>query len=157
MKLKITKDWLNRKAAQDDNLEVAAGSFPAEILGNQGASLPELGRTIPAFGKLINLCRRRNRMRMEQLAEAAAIDVDEIILIELNPAYVPEPRTVFQLSRVLGLPERRMLELSGNLIARDMQLCEHAVLFAARSQPLELLTSEELEALNDFVTFLSGK
>jgi transcriptional regulator with XRE-family HTH domain len=111
----------------------------------------------PAFGVLINLWRRKKGLRIDALAEAARIDVAELLEIERNLNYVPEPRTVYQLAKTLQLPSERMLELSGNLIVRDSSLGKQAVRFAARSESVEKLSKDEQRALEEFVKFLSEK
>jgi hypothetical protein len=50
-----------------------------------------------------------------------------------------------------------MLQLSGNVIARDQTLGQEAVRFAARSESVEKLNKDEQRALEEFVKFLSEK
>jgi hypothetical protein len=94
---------------------------------------------------------------MDALADRAQIDLTELIEIERNLHYTPEPRTVYQLAKTLELPSERMLELSGNLVVRDSSLGEEAVRFAARSESVEKLSKDEQRALEEFVKFLSEK
>ena len=155
MKLKIDKHWLDKRSAQEDMLEVAAGSFPYELLNEPAVQIPDRDKVIPAFGRLINLCRRQSNMSIEELAAKAQVDVDKVLKIEIDVNYVPEPYIVHQLATILHLPEERMLELSGNIIPHDKQLSNRAVSFAARSEPLRKLTPEEQQALNEFVSYLS--
>ena len=124
MKLNLSKEWLTKHANRDDKVDVSAGVFSIDMLKYQqhtqkissiDASAEDNPR--PAFGKLINLWRRKKGWRMEDLAEKANIDLAEIIEIERDMRYTPEPRTVYQLSRTLGLSNERMLQLSGNVIA----------------------------------------
>lgn len=92
---------------------------------------------------------------MEKLAELANVDLCEVLNIEEAPEYKAEPRTVCQLAHVLQLPEDRVLELSGNTVARDEQLREDAVRFAASAQSLEKLSAVEKQALEHFVKRLA--
>ncbi len=75
--------------------------------------------------------------------------------IERGEGFVPEPRTVHQIAQVLKLPERRLLELAGLTEVRDRRLREATVRFAARSEPIEELRPEELEALEEYVKVLA--
>jgi len=164
MKMNLSKEWLRQRAALDDKADVSAGTLdlnrlPAarssNVVSTQASAEAESPN--PAFGRLINLWRRKKGLRIESLAEKARIDVGELIEIERNLNYVPEPRTVYQLAKTLDLPSERMLELSGNLIARDSSLGEEAVRFAARSESVEKLSKDEQRALEEFVKFLSEK
>ncbi|TAM79795.1 MAG: XRE family transcriptional regulator [Acidobacteria bacterium] len=163
MKMNLSVDWFRRRAALDDKAEVSAGTLdlnrlPAtrssNVVSMQGAVNENPS---PAFGLLVNLRRRKKGLRIEALAKAARIDVTELIEIERNLNYVPEPRTVYQLANALQLPSDRMLELSGNLTVRDSSLGQEAVRFAARSESVEKLSKEESRALEEFVKFLSEK
>lgn len=111
----------------------------------------------PAFGTLINLWRRKRGLRLDVLADKAGIDAAELIEIEKNLTYVPEPRTVYQLAKTLDLPSERLLELSGNLVVRNSSLGREAVRFAAKSESVEKLSRDEQRALEEFVKFLSEK
>lgn len=164
MKMNLTKEWFRQRAALDDRADVSAGMLdlnrlaaarPPNVESMQGAAEAESPN--PAFGRLINLWRRKKGLRIDVLAEKARIDVGELIEIERNLNFVPEPRTVYQLAKTLDLPGERMLELSGNLIVRDSSLGQEAVRFAARSESVEKLSKDEQRALEEFVKFLSEK
>lgn len=164
MKLNLSKEWLRRRASLDDRADVSAGTLdlnrlpasrPSNVVSMQAAAESESPN--PAFGLLINLWRRKKGLRIDALAEAARIDVAELIEIERNLNYVPEPRTVYQLAKTLQLPSERMLELSGNLVVRDSSVEQQAVRFAARSESVEKLSKDEQRALEEFVKFLSEK
>jgi transcriptional regulator with XRE-family HTH domain len=164
MKMNFSKEWLRRRAALDDKADVSAGTLNLNRLPGSRTSRvvsiqasAETDSPNPAFGLLINLWRRNKGLRIEVLAEKARIDAAELIEIERNLNYVPEPRTVYQLAKTLDLPGERMLELSGNLMVRDSSLGQEAVRFAARSDSVERLSKEEQRALEEFVKFLSEK
>ncbi len=154
MRFTFNKEWLQKNADRDDNLEIAAGSFSLDQLPPAEGD-PGDRTTVLAFGRLINLCRRKRGWTIEGLASSARIDVSEAIRIERDASYVPGPRTVFQLSTALGLPRERMLQLSGNMIVRDRGLGEQAVRFAARSASVEKLSRQEHLALEEFVKYLN--
>ena len=164
MKMNLSQEWLRQRAALDDKAEVSAGTLdlnrlsaarPSNVISMKSSAESESPN--PAFGRLINLWRRKRGLRIEILADKARIDVAELIEIERNLNYVPEPRTVYQLAKTLELPSDSMLELSGNLIVRESSLGQEAVRFAARSESVEKLSKDEQRALEEFVKFLSEK
>jgi transcriptional regulator with XRE-family HTH domain len=164
MKLNLTKDWLKKRAEMERDAETSAGFFDLSVLeGNQrqehdtSASQVQGDNTLSVFGRLINLWRRKKGLRMDELADKARIDLAELIAIEHDIHYIPEPRTVHQLAKIIGLPSDRMLQLSGNTVVRDPTLGEEAIKFAARSESIEKLNGNEQQALEEFVKFLNEK
>jgi HTH-type transcriptional regulator, competence development regulator len=166
MKMNLSKEWLNKRAKRDDMAEVSAGFFNLGMLGgNVGASRETSSRLSPeressrlAFGKLINLCRRKKGLRIDELADRASIDLVELVEIEKCLDFIPEARTVFQLAQVLGLSNERLLQLSGNAVVReDQSLGQEAVRFAASSESVEKLNKNEQRALEEFVKFLGER
>jgi transcriptional regulator with XRE-family HTH domain len=107
-----------------------------------------------AFSTLISYRRRALRLTMETLAENARVELDELLRIEEDADYVPEPRTVYQLASELKLPIPQLLVLSGNATTANAELTEAAVRFAARSRAVEKLNREQSDALNEFVKVL---
>jgi len=107
-----------------------------------------------AFGTLISFRRRALKISLESLAEKGRIDLEELLRIEEDPDYRPEPRTVYQLADVLKLPVPQLLILSGNAVAKDERLNKAALKFAARSRAVEKLNRDQSEALDEFVKVL---
>src|ERR1022692_1069244 len=155
MKFTFDKEWLRKPAQKEDRVEISAGTFHIDQL--QPRTDEQRANIVLAFGRLVNLSRRKRGWSIERLAQSARIDVTDAVRIEHDPQYVPAPRTVYQLSHALGLPNDRMLQLSGNMIVRDTNLGEQAVRFAARSESVEKLNKEEHTALEEFVKYLSEK
>ena len=165
MKLDFSKEWLAKRAKLEEKQDVSAGMLnlnalqsvtPATKTGPPAVTT-EPDNSNPAFGRLINLWRRNKGFRIDELAQKARVDVTELIEIERNIHYTAEPRTVFQLAKTFGIPEDKMLQLSGNLTVRDSSLGQEAVRFAARSESVEKLSKEEQRALEEFVKFLSER
>jgi HTH-type transcriptional regulator, competence development regulator len=160
MKLDITKEWFEKNLDKEDKAIVSAGSFSASKL--DGLEQPARRQSSEpcavqsAFGMLVSLSRRKKGWSAEKLSEQARIDLEELVMIEQGSEYVPEPRTVCQLAELLNLPEDKLLELSGNTVARDKHLQNAAVKFAARAQSMEKLSREEKTALEEFVKQMSG-
>src|SRR5579872_4572924 len=103
MKLNLSKEWYRQRAELDDKAEVSAGTLDINRLAAErpGTVVPIQSNTegespSPAFGRLINLWRRKRGLRIDALADRARIDVAELIEIEHNLNFVPEPRTVYQ-------------------------------------------------------------
>jgi transcriptional regulator with XRE-family HTH domain len=163
MKLNISNEWLAKRAAIEEGHDVSAGHVDLEgLLFDAKTKEPSAANVTPielegprtAFGRLINLWRRKKGFRLDQLAERADVELAELIAIEQDVRYIPEPRTVFQLAKTLSLPNERLLQLSGNVIVRDSNLGHEAVRFAARADSVEKLTKDEQVALEEFVKFL---
>lgn len=152
MKVHITDDWLMHKAKGEGKLPVAAGKPSIEDAGpiEEVQHMP-----IPAFGMFIRLRRRDSGLSMEELAKIARIDIEELCSIETIPTYVPEPRTVVQLSKVLRVDTDRLLELSGNSALQDDKIEQEAVRFAARCHSAEKLSRKEKKALDEFIHVLN--
>ena len=62
---------------------------------------------------------------------------------------------VHGLAQALSLPEERLLELAGYGQPADASLQEAAVRFAARLEPVQQLSTEEHEAMQEFVHCLA--
>lgn len=159
MKLDITREWFERKARLEGDFEIAAGMLARdpspEAAAPSSASETDL-ETRFAFGTLVEGLRRKGGLTMEKLAEKASIDVAEIRNIERDAHYRAEPRTVFQLASTFGLPNKALLQLSGNAAANDAGMHEHAMRFAARSgESVQNLSKEEKRALEEFIAYLA--
>jgi len=156
MKLTLTKDWVVRRAALENDIDVAAGLAARHpSIEDSQASVPAPIETRLALGPLVHLTRRKHSLSIEKLAEEARVDLAEVISIERDPSFRPEPRTVFQIADVLKLPAKSLLQLSGNTAVKDEAFRDAAVRFAARSASVERLTSEERKILEEYVAFLS--
>jgi transcriptional regulator with XRE-family HTH domain len=154
MKFSFDKEWLQKHADSDQNLEIAAGSLSLDLVPPAAGDIANSPRAV-AFGRLINLSRRKRGWTIETLAATARIDASEAIRIEHDLDYVPGPRTVYQLSSALDLPSQQMLQLSGNMLVRSRKLGEQAVKFAARSESVDKLSRQEHQALEEFVKYLN--
>jgi HTH-type transcriptional regulator, competence development regulator len=156
MKLILTKDWFARRATLEEGIDVAAGIPTYHPTPEETQPLAQTpAETRLALGSLVQLTRRKHRLTLEKLAEEARVDLAEVVSIERDPNFRPEPRTIYQLAKILNLPSRGLLQLSGNTMVKDQEFREQAVRFAARSGSVERLTSEEQRALEEYVAFLS--
>ncbi|HEV2160450.1 helix-turn-helix transcriptional regulator [Bradyrhizobium sp.] len=159
MKIERSKEWWMARARREGDAAVGAGLLafdpapderPATIAQTAAAE-----ETRIAFGKFVNLMRRRRGLSMERLAEVAELDASELLVIENEVHYVPEPRTIFKLAQTFEVSQRRLMQLAGLAAANDAGLRQEAVRFAARSEAMHKLTPEENSALEAFVAVLS--
>ena len=161
MKLELPKEWFEKNLPHD-NPEVGAGTpeqFKTQKCESQESSFhPEDDFAVTyAFGALVQLLRRDRKMTVDQLAMAVQVSTPELISIEFDPKYVPKPRTVFQISKYFGLPDRPLMKLANVTTVHSDRLRDAAVRFAANSSKVMELTREERAALTEFVSFLASQ
>jgi len=158
MKFERSKDWWMARARREGDAVIGAGLLVLDPKPDErasGAQIAAVEETRIAFGKFVNLMRRRRGFSMEQLAQAADLDASELLVIEDDVHHVPEPRTVFKLAETFEVSQRRLMQLAGLAAANDAGFRREAVRFAARSESVQKLTPEESSALEAFVTVLS--
>lgn len=156
-RIHMTREWCLAIAQQEGTCEVGAGWLARDPSVAVVADVVPIDRGRLAFGRFVSLMRRQRHLSIEQLAEQAALDMADVISIEEDIRYQPEPRTVYRLAQLFGLPQQRLMELAGLAVAQDSSVREEAIRFAARSEPIQQLTQEERNALESFVRALGGK
>lgn len=158
MKIEMTKAWCLAMAEQEGTCEIGAGAIARDPSPDSGLEpIPiEQDRRV-AFGRFVNLMRRQLRLSVEQLAEKSFLEVAEILSIEEDIRYQPEPRSIYRLAEVFGVPQQKLMQVAGLAVSTDVSFREEAVRFAARSESVQQLTPEERSALESFVAFLGGK
>ncbi|MCA9065592.1 MAG: helix-turn-helix transcriptional regulator [Planctomycetaceae bacterium] len=141
-------EWL-RAAAQNEAecQSVSVGGLAVRL----GVYQPEESGGPAVFGQLVELGRRRLRLTVEQLAEAADVDIEELVLIERGECKTPSPRTVHKLAERFNLPTGTVAQIAGLVKHRNERLGHAAYLFAARSEPTAALTPDEEMAYEEFV------
>jgi hypothetical protein len=155
MKIDMNKAWCLSMAEQEGTGEIGAGEIANDPAFQDEVESSSATNRLLAFGRFVKLMRGQLQISIEGLAEKTSLDTEELLSIEDNPDYQPEPRTVYQLSRVFGVPQQRLMQLAGLATLNDDTLREEAVRFAARSEPMAQLTTEQRSALETFVAFLS--
>ncbi len=161
MKLEVTKAWCLAAARHEGDVEVGAGAvaFDHEPTVNKTEAHGHETTTDPAhlaFGRTIQLLRRKNRMTMEALAQDARVELSEVVAIETDASYRPEPRSVSQLAHVFKVNPKAFQQLAGNAAIRDTRVREEAMRFAASAGSIDRLTPEESRALEHFISALSA-
>jgi HTH-type transcriptional regulator, competence development regulator len=153
MKPNSDREWLKRQAALEDNCFVSVGGLVLAVEDLEQQT-QKVNAARQAFVSLLNLTRREHKLTWEQFSQKLDVDLAELIGIENDENYKPAPRTVTKIAQFIHVPAEKLFVLSGLARARDIHFQEAALRFAARSQPVEELTSEEHEALKEYVKFL---
>jgi DNA-binding XRE family transcriptional regulator len=161
MKLELTKQWFEKNLPHD-SIEVGAcnpSHIHTEKCGPDETSPQREDEFVEAyaFGALVQLLRRDRTLTVDQLAVEVQVAAPELISIEFDPKYVPKPRTVYQLSRFFGLPDRPLMKLANVTTVHSDRLRDAAVRFAASSSKVMELSREERAALAEFVQFLASQ
>lgn len=167
MKLHFTNDWLRSQIEKDADIECDAGiplrdAAPLERFvqaESEKAQTPEAAapeQKMAVLHVLVHQVRRRDNLSIVQFAERIRVEANELEMIEENPDYVPNPRTLHQIATYMKVPARAVLSLTSDAIAQNENVAEAAIKFAASSDDLSRLTRAERNGLNDFVKFLSN-
>ncbi len=139
-------------------IEAALAASEAKIIPFGSYSPPDHvveGQPDQGFGRLMQMLRRRENLKIEELSKKADISVNEIHLIEESPGYLPKPRTLFQLERFFKLPTDSLARFSGVIIKKDREHEAERFRFAACSNGMGKLTKDEKDLLAQFVKHLS--
>lgn len=155
MKPKMHKEWFEARIELERDMEIGAGQWPYSIHSSTEAVSERPVETRLAFGTLVELWRRNHGLNVEQLACRAGIDAEEVLEIEHDPRYIPEPDAVHKLAKIFEIPSRPLLELAGLVESKSPSLREEALRFAARSESVEALNRREKAALDAFVAVLA--
>ena len=156
MKNHISPDWCMKMSKLEDNAQIGAGILALDPMTETSvydATESEVANV--AFGRLVNLMRRKSRLTIEDFANRADIDIAELVEIEDDPKYRPEPRTVHMLADYLKISRAKLFQLAGLTEVRDTSLTNEAVRFAARSNSIADLEPHERQALEAFVKIIS--
>ncbi|KWV91758.1 helix-turn-helix transcriptional regulator [Erythrobacter sp. YT30] len=158
MKLAISKEWCAQKAEAEAGVEIGAGLLGVDpLLPSAGGRVASIDDARIVFGRFVHLNRRKLKLSYEALADQADVEIAELMNIEHDASYEPEPRTIYQLAGAFGVDQRKLMELSGLSKPKNGGYIEDAVRYAARSESLEDLNEEELAALEALVSVLSKK
>jgi transcriptional regulator with XRE-family HTH domain len=144
------RDWLLQAGvAEDASRSLSVGGLAVDL-----GLLPSSKMGIrTAFSRLVEYRRRNLELSVEQLAEQADVDLEEIVEIETKTSVVPNVRTVYQLATALKLEPGTLMEVVGLTTTRP-QIRSAALRFAARSESTARLSHNEQEALEEFVKVL---
>jgi len=164
MKIERSKEWWLAKARRESDVAIGAGLLaldPTERVASATSTdrptATSVDETRIAFGRFVHLMRRQRGLSIEKLADEAALDVGELVSIEEDLDYTPDPRTVYQLARTFDVPQQGLMQLAGLAVANDAGFRQEAVRFAARSESTQKLSRDEKAALTAFIKVLSQR
>ncbi len=143
-----SREWLKRAAEQEERVEDFGVGGLASRLGLLKHGNEE---GVAVIGQLIEFGRRRLGLSVEALAEKSDIDIRELVLIERESTHQISPRSIFELSEVLGIPVKGLAEVAGLVEARSERIESAMYQFAARSEPTAKLTPDEEHAYSELV------
>lgn len=87
MKMNTDKDWLRRRAEQEDGCLVSVGGLLESLAEREtGANVIPMK---PAFVRFVQLARRERRLSLEQFADKVDVDLAELVKIENEEHYKP--------------------------------------------------------------------
>jgi transcriptional regulator with XRE-family HTH domain len=144
-----SNEWYRKQIEQLGDSEVRTGPISPTDTDNQ--IQPPL--TL-AFSILVKLERRNKKLSVADLARVLQVEEEEVRRIEHDQSYRARPRTIIQFATHFGLPVTKIMKLAGATIANDHRFVAEVQRFAAYSDDLGALTSEERRTLNQFVEFL---
>lgn len=164
MKINLPKDLCLRLADLEDDSIVTAGS-PKEL--NLITESPSKTEECPsrhssefsivrgvAFGRFIEMKRRDMGLTPEQLAEVADLEISEILSMERDSHYDPEPTAVTQLAKVFHVSPTGFSQLAGLTVPKNEKFVYEMTKFAARSESSAKLTPEERSILEHYASIL---
>lgn len=161
MKIEYTKEWCMRMAHIEGDSPIGAGLCsmdPAfEYEAETVSEVVAIDESNVVFGRFVRLMRRSHGLTVEKLAVDADVEITDLVEIEDDARYKPEPRTVYQLANFFRVPEANLMQIAGLTAPRDTRLINEAIRFAARSDPVAQLSPEERTALEEFVAVLNDQ
>lgn len=153
----ISVSWSEKMLALDEPVTPGAGPLAARPHVAPEAISMRAEETRLVFGRFVNVARRTRGLSIEALAEAADIEIAELMSIEEDPHYEPDLRSVWGLSNSLGVPQPKMMELAGLAVAKETHWIEEVTRYAARSAPIRDVTPDERVFHDAVVAALTAK
>lgn len=153
MKFDIPKAWFVRSAEIEGDSEVGAGhlAFLDEPKAEKAVFVDIAAEWRLAFGRFVELMRRKRGWTIQELAEKADIDVGELLIIEKNPQHEAELSTVHGLAKTLEVPAKRLIRMAGLAEERSSTLLEASLRFAASTESTAPLSHDEEIALQTYL------
>lgn len=134
---------------RDINITILANKDANETSSNDDRNIIRF-----AFRELIKGLRLKKGLTIDQFAKKVQIDKDEILSMERDTAYLPDPLTLFKLSNFYKISQRKLAVLAGAIKDIPQSFKEEASRFAAQSESFSKLTEEEKQILDKFIVFL---
>src|ERR1051325_6466457 len=153
MKLKYSKEWYAKRIDLEGESEIGAG-LPGGPENSDNEELNFVDTRI-ALGAFVSVWRRNQGGDAARLAKKAGLKPQEILEIEHDPHYEPEPEAVRKLAKLFSLPAKPLLELAGLSQPQTAALREEAVRFAARSESVAARNEHERGAFEAFISAIA--
>lgn len=159
MKFHMTREWLAKKLAEGDEIDVAAGGTRLEDFKKEVARktvTPTVLANAPTdIAKVVRFVREQRGWTRGDMAQLADIDDAEVEAIETDPAFDPEPRTVAQLAELCGFSPVLFAELVHH--RRPAAANDTAFAFAASSKGTGSVSDDEYAVVCTLVEVLSQR
>ena len=162
MKLHFSNEWLRRKIAADPDIdpEVDSSFVPGvedSMLADNAAVVGDrvVTQLRIALGVFVRQLRSKARLSIPELAERACVSEEELRQVEHDPHYTASPYLIFQLSEFFSVPLANLSQMAGVTHEVNRTVYNAAVRYAARSDDVSILSSEEHEALDVFISVLN--
>jgi len=157
MRFERPKEWWLARARAEPEVTIGAGvEMSDRAIRDQQSSAEEPAISVP-FGEFVHLLRRQQSLSIEQFAEVVNIDVSEARVLEDDPSYLPEPRTIFYVAQAFNLSQQELNEYAGLTAANDHDVVDGQLRYAARSESRSQLSADELALLNTIVAVLADR
>jgi transcriptional regulator with XRE-family HTH domain len=158
MRFERTKEWWLARLGGETDVPIGASSGLAEADAaaeddDGAASAPPP----PSFGELVHLLRRREGLSVDKFAEAVDIELSDAQAIEEDPFYRVDARTVWAIARTYNLPQSRLNEMAGVVVANDLEPFIDQQRYAARSELCSALSPDEIALLNIVVSVIEER
>lgn len=166
MKLHFTNEWLRRKIEADSDTDIEAG--PSIYHEGRHLQMVHVNNEVPTesrtrvqlrigLGVLVRKLRIRDGLSIAQLAERANVAEDELRQVEHDPHYTARPRLIHQLSEYFSVSLVMLSQMAGATHDIDQLLYNEVVKYAAHSDDIGTLSSEERAILDAFVATLNER
>jgi transcriptional regulator with XRE-family HTH domain len=109
------------------------------------------------LGVFVRQLRSKEGLSIPELAERARVSEDELRLVEHDPHHTASPRLIFQLSEYFLVSLTTLSQMAGATHEVDRVLYNEAVKYAARSDDVSILTTDEQTALDAFVAMINER
>jgi transcriptional regulator with XRE-family HTH domain len=159
MKFHMTSEWLAKKLAEGDDIDVGAGGTRLEDLKREVARktvTPTVLASAPTdIAKVVRFVREQRGWTRTDMAQLADIDAAEVESIETNPGFDPEPRTVAQLADLCGFSAVLFAELANH--RRPTAANTPTFAFAASSKGTGSVSDDEYAVVCTLIEVLSQR
>lgn len=149
-KMRPSAEWYRRRILKGEDIDPIAGPLPPDLIKAEELTL---GSRL-AFGTFVRLERRGKKLSVAELASRLKVDEAEVRQIEHDPAYQARPRTIVNMANFFGVPSQALIKLSGAARSTDARFKTEVLRFAAHSDDIVGLSSEERAMLQEFVQLL---